>query len=258
MRDQDLVQAQNQLDAIAAAMASALSDKTTDGTAVDVRRAERLQRRYREPVDRQHRHDQLHRHRDHHAPHHHPGARRRSVGAAAVRTRRRSIRTTEVVGIDFSGGMASVITQINTALAGTGMTASNPSGTTLQILDDGAGQYRGCQRAVSTTTTATSLAGGTAELPLLHRRQPALHRRDHASAVAERRLCRAHHRQRGAARRSVGTGHLSSGHRGRRHHPPGFHLQQLTADVASIPAEHRHRHGRGAIFRNAQHLSCAR
>ena len=34
MRDQVLVQAQNQLDALAAGMASALSDKTTDGTAV--------------------------------------------------------------------------------------------------------------------------------------------------------------------------------------------------------------------------------
>ena len=33
MRDQDLVQAQSQLDAIAAGMAAALSDKTTDGTA---------------------------------------------------------------------------------------------------------------------------------------------------------------------------------------------------------------------------------
>ena len=34
MRDQDLVQAQNQLDALAAGMAQALSDKTTAGTAV--------------------------------------------------------------------------------------------------------------------------------------------------------------------------------------------------------------------------------
>ena len=34
MRDHDLVQAQSQIDAVAAAMASALSDKTVAGTAV--------------------------------------------------------------------------------------------------------------------------------------------------------------------------------------------------------------------------------
>ena len=42
-----------------------------------------------------------------------------------------------VVGIDFSGGMASVAAQIQTALGGA-FTVSNPSGDTIQILDDGA------------------------------------------------------------------------------------------------------------------------
>ena len=62
-----------------------------------------------------------------------------------------------VVGIDFSGGLASVITQINTAFASTGMTASNPSGTTLEILDDGAANTVNVN-SVSATATATSLA----------------------------------------------------------------------------------------------------
>ena len=70
-----------------------------------------------------------------------------------------------VVGIDFSGGLASAITQINTAFASTGMTASNPSGTTLEILDDGAANTVNVD-SVSATATATSLAGGSAELPL--------------------------------------------------------------------------------------------
>ncbi len=42
-----------------------------------------------------------------------------------------------VHGIDFSGGMASVVSQIQTALGGS-FAVSNPSGSTLRILDDGA------------------------------------------------------------------------------------------------------------------------
>ena len=66
-----------------------------------------------------------------------------------------------VVGIDFSGSMASVILQINAALAASGMTASNPSGTTLRILDDGAANTVDVN-AMSTTATATALTGGAA------------------------------------------------------------------------------------------------
>ena len=69
-----------------------------------------------------------------------------------------------VFGIDFSGGMGSVVTQINAALTGTGMTASN-SGTVLQILDDGAANTVDVN-SLSATSTVTSLAGGSAELPL--------------------------------------------------------------------------------------------
>jgi flagellar hook-associated protein 1 FlgK len=58
-----------------------------------------------------------------------------------------------------------VISQINSALAATGMAASNPSGTTLRILDDGAGNICDVD-ALSATTTVTSLMGGSAELPL--------------------------------------------------------------------------------------------
>src|SRR5262249_36283356 len=69
-----------------------------------------------------------------------------------------------VVGIDFSAGMASVAAQVNAALAANGMTASNPGGTTLEVLDDGSGST--VVNSVSTTATMTSTAARSAEFPL--------------------------------------------------------------------------------------------
>jgi hypothetical protein len=57
-----------------------------------------------------------------------------------------------------------VVSQINAALAGTGMTASNPSGTTLEILDDGAANTVDVNSLTATAQT-TSLTGDVA-LPL--------------------------------------------------------------------------------------------
>jgi flagellar hook-associated protein 1 FlgK len=70
-----------------------------------------------------------------------------------------------VFGIDFSGGMGSVVAQINTAFAGTGMTASNPAGTTLEVLDDGAGNTVDVN-SLSATSTVTNLAGGNPQFQL--------------------------------------------------------------------------------------------
>jgi flagellar hook-associated protein 1 len=163
MRDQDLVQAQNQLDAIAAAMASALSDKTTSGTAVAVG----AQSGFDVDIGSLSAGNTI-------------TVNYTDVGTSTSHTLTlmrvddplalplSNSATTNpndtVVGLDFSGGIGSVITQINTAFAGTGMTASNPSGTTLEILDDGAANTVNVD-AVSTTVTATSLSGGSAELP---------------------------------------------------------------------------------------------
>jgi len=72
----------------------------------------------------------------------------------------------EVLGIDFSGGMASVVSQLNTAL---GTSASlqflNPAGSTLRVLDDGV-PNRSDVTAASVTKTVSSLTSGGAELPL--------------------------------------------------------------------------------------------
>lgn len=163
MRDNVLVQAQAQLDQLAAAMSSALSDTTTPGTAATVgpqsgfdvdigalSAGNTVTITYTDTATNTQRQLTLMRVND------------PSVLPLSDKTTPNP--NDKVVGIDFSGGMASVIAQINTALGATGMTASNPSGTTLRILDDGAANTVKVN-AVSTTTTATSVTGGVA-LPL--------------------------------------------------------------------------------------------
>jgi flagellar hook-associated protein 1 len=62
------------------------------------------------------------------------------------------------VGIDFSGGIGSVVTQIQAAV-GPGFTVSN-TGATLRIVDDGAGATRDV-RALTASPTNTSLSNPT-------------------------------------------------------------------------------------------------
>ena len=69
-----------------------------------------------------------------------------------------------VVGVDFSGGLASAVSQIGTAL-GSAFSVSNPSGSTLRILDDGAANTTDVT-GLSATATASSLANGATQLPL--------------------------------------------------------------------------------------------
>ncbi|MFO1185577.1 MAG: flagellar hook-associated protein FlgK [Bauldia sp.] len=72
--------------------------------------------------------------------------------------------TDQVIGIDFSGGMASVVAQMQAAL-GPGFTVSNPSGNTIRILDDGAAGTTDVN-ALSGARTATALAAGDLAVPL--------------------------------------------------------------------------------------------
>jgi len=163
MRDQDLVQAQNQIDAIAAAMASSLSDKTTTGTAVtsglqsgfdidigSLAAGNTITINYTDTLTNTPRSITLMRVDD-------PSVLPLSNDATANPN-------DQVYGIDFSGGISTVIGQIGQAIGSTSMVASNPSGTTLRILDDGAGQIVDVN-SVTITSTATSLTGGSAELP---------------------------------------------------------------------------------------------
>jgi flagellar hook-associated protein 1 FlgK len=74
-----------------------------------------------------------------------------------------------VIGVNFSNGMASVVSQLNTALAGSNLTF-NPSGppstpaSILRIVDNGTGSAT--VNSASATTTVSSLTGGSAQLPL--------------------------------------------------------------------------------------------
>ena len=69
-----------------------------------------------------------------------------------------------VIGVNFSGGMASVVSQLNSALGGANLQFSNPSGSTLRVVDSGTGAAS--VNAASVTTTASSLANGSPQLPL--------------------------------------------------------------------------------------------
>lgn len=162
MRDNVLVQAQAQLDEMAAQMSTALSNTTTAGTAVtsgsqagfdtdigSMLAGNTIQLAYTDSSSVQHNvtivavDD--------------PSALPLSNSATANPN-------DTVIGVDFSGGAASVAAQLNAALGADGLQFSNPSGTTLRILDDGTGTAT--VNSASTTTTATSLTGGSGALPL--------------------------------------------------------------------------------------------
>jgi flagellar hook-associated protein 1 FlgK len=69
----------------------------------------------------------------------------------------------QVVGIDFSGGMSSVVSQLNSALGSAHLSFSN-TGTTLTALDDGTGFAK--INSASATMTESSLTGGSAQFAL--------------------------------------------------------------------------------------------
>ena len=69
----------------------------------------------------------------------------------------------QVIGVDFSGGMASVASQLN-AVLGPAHLQFSASGSTLQVLDDGTGAAT--VNAASVTSTVSSLLGGSGEVPL--------------------------------------------------------------------------------------------
>jgi flagellar hook-associated protein 1 len=69
----------------------------------------------------------------------------------------------QVVGVNFAGGMASVVAQLNSAL-GAKLQFSNPSGSVLQVLN--APSLSSTVNSVSATTTATVPVAGNTQLPL--------------------------------------------------------------------------------------------
>ena len=159
LRDHDLVEAQNQLDTLAAALSQSLSDRTISGTAVtaglqngftidvgSLLAGNAVTVTYTDSVTNTQRTLNLVRMDD-----------------STMLPLPTGTGTTKTVGIDFSAGMADVVDQINDALANTGMSASN-AGSVIQLLDDGVNDTVTID-SVSARATANSFTSGSAELP---------------------------------------------------------------------------------------------
>ena len=167
LRDNTLVKAQAQVDQFAASMASALSDKTTAGTAAPasvlpqagydldltgLQSGNVMHVTYKDNITG--------------VTHNLSIVRVDDPTVLPLSNTATLDPNDEVVGINFSGGMASVVTQLNAALGSTAnLQFSNPSGSTLRVLDDGAPNCSDVLSA-SVTTTMSSLTSGNPQLPL--------------------------------------------------------------------------------------------
>jgi flagellar hook-associated protein 1 FlgK len=163
LRDKTLVQAQTQVDQFAASMASALSDKTTAGTAAPASLAPKagfdvdvsnllpgnsIQFTYTDTATNTQ----------------HQATIVRVDDPAALPLPNTGNPNDPVIGVDFSGGMASVLAQLNSAFSASNLQFSNPAGSTLRVLDNGSGTAT--VNAASVTATVSSLAAGTPQLPV--------------------------------------------------------------------------------------------
>ncbi|MEA2889317.1 MAG: flagellar hook-associated protein 1, partial [Bradyrhizobium sp.] len=162
LRDKTLVTAQAQVDQLAAALASSLSDITKPGTTVTgppagfdldlsaVQPGNSINLTYTDTATNTQHQVTILRVDD-------PTALPLSNTATANPS-------DQVIGVNFTGGMASIVAQLNTALGAAHLQFSNPSGPTLRVADDNTSAA--VVNTASTTTTASSLASGVAQLPL--------------------------------------------------------------------------------------------
>ncbi|MDB5541365.1 MAG: flgK [Devosia sp.] len=153
LRDKSLVQAQDQLDEIAGSLAQAISTDVTAGTQVTagpangyevdisgVRNGNEFSFKYLQ------------------------GGAEKTVRVLRVDDTTKlpidyvDANGARVIGLDFSGGPASVASQLQSRLGG-GLVVSNPSGSTLRIMDDGAAGTTD-MLSLETRTTATGLQTG--------------------------------------------------------------------------------------------------
>lgn len=154
LRDQQLVQAQDQLDEIAASVAQAMSTNVTQGTQVtagssngyevdlaDVRNGNEFTFKYLQ------------------------GGAERTVRVLRVDDTSKlpldyvDANGAQVIGLDFSAGAAGVATQLQQRMGG-GFNITNPSGSTIRVMDDGAAGTTD-MLSLSTRTTSSALQDGT-------------------------------------------------------------------------------------------------
>ncbi|PJG50177.1 flagellar hook-associated protein FlgK [Bradyrhizobium forestalis] len=164
LRDQTLVQAQNQLDQLAATMASALSDKTTAGSTVsgppagfdlDLAGAapgNTVNITYTDTATNTQRQITL----------------VNVTDPAALPLQNETNANPMRIGVNFSGGMGAIASALNTALSGSHLSfsaAPSPAtATTLRVTDDNTGLAK--VNSASTTKTISSLTSGNPQLPL--------------------------------------------------------------------------------------------
>jgi flagellar hook-associated protein 1 len=161
LRDQTLVQAQTQVDQLAATLSSSLSDVTTPGTAVTAgsqsgfqldltslqQPGNTINLTFTNNTTGQQQQVQIVRVND----------------PSALPLPNVPNANPQVIGVNFSGGLSSVVSQLTAALGSDNLQFSNPSGNILQVVNlDGAATVN----AASTTTTTTSLTSGSPQLPL--------------------------------------------------------------------------------------------
>jgi flagellar hook-associated protein 1 len=170
LRDKTLVQAQTQVDQLAASISSALSDQTTAGTPVtvapqvtpspqkgfnldlsNVLPGNSVNITYTDTATN---------------TQHQVTIVRVDDPAALPLSNANSGPNSQVIGVNFLSGASvatTVATQLSAALGGAGL-QFNPSGSTLQVVDSGTGATT--VNAGSVTATASSLTSGNPQLPL--------------------------------------------------------------------------------------------
>jgi flagellar hook-associated protein 1 FlgK len=165
LRDQTLVQAQSQVDQLAASISSAASDQTTPGTAAPATLAPKagfdLDLSNMQPgntfnftytdtaTGTQHNVTVVQVNAQSQLP-------LSNIGGNP---------NNPVIGVNFTGGMASVVAQLTAALgSSSNLQFSNPSGSTLRVVDNGTGSST--VNSASVTATVSSLASGSPQLPL--------------------------------------------------------------------------------------------
>ena len=160
LRDQTLVQAQTQVDQLAATLSSSLSDKTTPGTAVssgstsgfsldlsNLQPGNSINLTYTNSAGVQQQVQVV-----------------RVDDPSALPLPNQPGVSPQVIGVNFSGGMSSVVSQLSAALGPNHLQFSNPSGNTLQVVANSADNVT--VNSASVTATMTSLTSGSPQLPL--------------------------------------------------------------------------------------------
>jgi flagellar hook-associated protein 1 FlgK len=171
LRDTTLVQAQSQVDQLAASMSSALSDTTTSGTAVTSGSPPASQAGFSLDLSNMQPGNTINLTYTNPATNTQQQVSIVAVNSSSVLPLQNtgSSPNTTVIGVDISGGvgtsagMASIVNQLNTALGGANLTFSN-SGSTLQVLNTASTST--VVNAASATITTSSLTSGSAPLPL--------------------------------------------------------------------------------------------